>query len=735
MNNTSSKVDLQYLGDFDPVKKATELISAGKSAERIERERDWYINYMWFRGQPYVARNYETGKIAYIPPEDRVHAKSFNMLLPRVRTLIGNETFVPKFRARNAAAMGTEDQMRVRGVEDVANHVTRAARLNRQKRRADLYKHLFGLCWFKIGWDPTKGPIKAITGQVPCPTCNGTAVITGFDGQEAGCPICGAQGLLNDGMSPGQVEGIVGSAPEGEVSISVAPPWEIVCDTSADDIFDCRWLIHERTMDRALAFELFCVDTGLQLEDIPRGSKIGSDMANFMSGVDGRRVGNGQDTVTVRELWHMPTPSHQRGVHAVIVGGVVARGGPNPWEHGKLPFVPYRCYEDPGHFYPTSTCDALVPINAQYNEMMTKFTEFVDMGNIMRLLVEDSVGLTFDDVPGIVRFSHKPSKPEPKFLQSPGVPPDVYQWLDRANKGADELSAVSDVMRGQMQTAEPNAQYSAFIEQRTQTPLRMMYEDNQDSLTEVARLAVDTAKLMYKNGRLLRDVFGAGGNVVMREFRLEQAGSSSDVEIIPERDVGRSVASRRAEIIEANKAGVFQDPRLMKLMEYATDDEVYDDMVLDEQVAQLDVESVDRWDPASGAPAPMLMARMFEDHVVHIRVKRRALNRMRTTYGQDDPRCSLMEQNLLQHQAMALTEQQMVQQAQTEQAAQFGLANAQNPAMQPADVQAAAGGPVADGMVSPPPPGPPGTQPTLGDAAASVDQAAAQGGLNAAPVQ
>lgn len=701
-------IDWAYLGeDFSPLQEVARCEDAAKTAERTRAEIAWAINLKWAIGEPYYRQDPD-GHIEWVTPDDQRRYFHVNIIHPRVMTLIGNELYVPKFEARPKASGQAEDMMRARASADVVNHAVHVSEMYHELSKAHYLKHVCGQPWLEVGFDKEAGEIGPAYGSAPCPVCGGTGAVS-INPNVPGlvpCHNCGAQGVVLGRpdlapLPPGQVYQVIGEEPEGDVAVTCHPPWEILQDPD-HDAFKIRYLTHVKDIDKKVFFEQFAKDTNLTPDDIPDSVVGANHLFSRLPGWDRNSTGR-KGLVTLKRFFHLPTLKHPQGIYIVIAGeNVVVSAGKLPYAHRKIPFVPLRCHDIPGiKAYPKSTVDSIMAEACAINEMLTKMYERAEQSVQMRILAARGHAMDVGDVQGLYEFDYRPSTPEPKFWNDTGASPDAANMVDRLFNYADESSFSADVMRGQSSGSEDNARLMAYREQRAVVPLKRMLEDNAKSYAEIGRLLHDTIKLCYGPHRVIRSVYGAHGHYKYRAFGTTKLGTTSDFELIPTRDIGRTLASRRQEIMEASKSGVFASPEALKLSEFSTEVDIYGDKNLHENAALTENEEARSGRPM-GPPAK------YEGHDIHIPSHKAVLAELRVTLGKDHPSCFDLEQHIDMHEQLKVQEQMelqfMQQQAMMgmqEQASQFGTANAADASSQPSGavdaVQAAQSGVVTQG--------------------------------------
>ena len=682
----SPLIDRDYVGgETYLAPMLAERYTHARSGQRALIERAWRVNQAWFAGRPYYRVN-NKGELEWLKPQNRKDFVHIDVIHPRVLTLVGHMGYRPRFEAKHGAAADLGDFFRARAAADVANHASEASGFARAVREIQLLVHVFGHCWAKVGWDTESGPVGPVYGQVPCPQCQGNGAITGADGMPAPCFLCGAQALLpaTGAPEPGHVFDVVGEKPQGEVFVDCVPPWEVLPDPEAYSLHKVRWLIHQRDMSRTQAWMQFCQGTEINEQDLKQTSAASALDVTFglTAGDTSAYRPSKRDYVTVKEYFSLPTQKWNDGLHVVSIGEDIISAGRLPYAHGNLPYVAFRGHSQPGELYPRSTVDKLLPIAVAIDDHFSHIHARAMQSVVLKVLAERRHAFRLSNEPGVTEYDHKPGVPEPKIFDQGSHGQDVVTVLERLFAQADEVSFAAEILRG---TSPPNvesANHAAFLEERATNPLKSMLEDHADSYQSIGRLLIETVKLFYGDGRTIQ-LFGQMGHAEFREYKREQVGASHDVILTVSRDIGRSLSSRRAELYEAKKVGVLDDPRLMKLAEFSVDGDMRYERKAHESAALMENERA-RQGMEIGTP------RRHELHDVHLEAHGMLLTELRMTLGPDAPQCQQVEAHMDATEQIVAQEQVRTQMLQQQAAQSFGLANAAAPGQQPAQTAASA---------------------------------------------
>ena len=241
---------------------------------------------------------------------------------------------------------------------------------------------------------------------------------------------------------------------EGEVQVSVVPPFEIFPDRlDAEDFNEVRSLIHARAVSVAYIQEKFGVALkGRTLNGVLSYSEASAGKLSMQKhGVNFTDVENAEILI---ERYTRPSVDAPHGKLEIVAGGKLLYSDELPFVNGErnergFPFVKQDCLRLPGAFFGCSVIDRLIPVQRAYNAVRNRKHEFLNRLSMGVLTVEDG-SVDTDELseegllPGKVIVYRQGSKP-PEMLDCGNVPSDFKEEEEWLEKEFARISGVSDL--------------------------------------------------------------------------------------------------------------------------------------------------------------------------------------------------------------------------------------------------------------------------------------------------
>ncbi len=278
---------------------------------------------------------------------------------------------------------------------------------------AIFYSEIMGTAFYKIGWNDTKGRLLG--------TFNDTKVY------------------------------------EGDVEITVCPPYEIYPDTlTAHDFDELTSVIHARAYPVREIEKMYGIK--VESEDLTvLDSDVGTtDNSRFYGAVSGRIGQNAKkDHAVVIERYTCPTEDDPDGRLTIVVGSHLVFDGPLPYINGidgkrTFPFVKQISLKNPASFFGTSIIDRLIPVQRAYNAVKNRKHEFLNRISSGIMTVE-SGSVNTDDLeeeglaPGKIIVYRQGANP-PQVVTYGSLPEEFFKEEESLEKEFSAISGISDFM-------------------------------------------------------------------------------------------------------------------------------------------------------------------------------------------------------------------------------------------------------------------------------------------------
>ena len=489
--------------------------------ERRSIENSWVLNMNFLCGNQYC----DVSPIGGLTEEDPQFywqsRRVFNHIAPTIESRIAKlEKRKPELTVR--AFSDEEGDVKAAMVATgILRYVQDRVGFHELSARATMWSETCGSAFFKVGWDELSGR------QV------------GVD--EENNPVF-----------------------EGEVQVSVVPPFEIFPDRlDADDFDGVRSLIHARVVSVDYIMEKFGVALpGRQISGIMSYSE--SKTSRLPSEMLGMNFTNREDAEILIERYSRPTAEAPEGRLEIVAGGKLLYADVLPFVNGErnergFPFVKQDCLRLPGAFFGASVIERLIPVQRAYNAVRNRKHEFLNRLSMGVLTVEDG-SIDTEELseegllPGKVLVYRQGGKP-PELLDCGSVPnefKDEEEWLE---KEFAMISGVSDLSQNSTPTRVTSATGLQLLLSQDESRMTGTITSIDRALKEVGRQILRLYRQFAGSARLM-SLTGENKKTQLYYFNA----SSLDVNDLQfESKEVVTPAEKKATILHLYEAGLLTD--------------------------------------------------------------------------------------------------------------------------------------------------------------------------------
>lgn len=441
--------------------------------ERRAVENGWILNINFLSGNQYC----DVSPFGGVMEEDQQFywqsRRVFNHIAPTIDSRLAKlEKMKPELTVR-AFSDEDGDVKAAKLATGILKYVQDRIGLNELASRATMWSETCGCAFFKIDWDEQGGRQVAI--------------------DEENNPVY-----------------------EGEVQVSVVPPFEIFPDRlDAEDFDGIRSLIHARAVPVEYILERFGVAlkgqdmTGILSYSEPSSGKLPTQQL-------GMNFTNLKNAEILIERYTRPSLDAPQGKLEIVAGGKLLYSDVLPFVNGErngrgFPFVKQDCLRLPGAFFGSSVIDRLIPVQRAYNAVRNRKHEFLNRLSMGVLTVEDG-SVDTDELseegllPGKVLVYRQGGK-APEMLDCGSVPSefkDEEEWLE---KEFAMISGVSDLSQNSTPARVTSATGLQLLLSQDESRLTATVTSIERALKEVGRQILrlyrqfaGTARLMTLTG-------------------------------------------------------------------------------------------------------------------------------------------------------------------------------------------------------------------------------------------
>ncbi|MDD6994601.1 MAG: hypothetical protein SPH68_03555 [Candidatus Borkfalkiaceae bacterium] len=321
---------------------------------------------------------------------------------------------------------------------------------------------------------------------------------------------------------------------EGEVSVSVTPPYEIFPDRWDCDFSSVQSIIHAQAVDVEYVFSAFGKAVPPDPESEFAGVNFGAKNAAVFetpaaktTRVQDKKAGG---RVILLERYSLPTKEHPNGKLEIVAGETLLYEGELPYNNGMrgertFPFVKQDCLKQPARFFGTSIVDRLIPVQRAYNAVRNRKHEFLSRLSAGVVAVEDG-SVDVDELaeeglaPGKIVVYRQGSK-APEMMDFGSLPSDFKEEEEWLEKEFSVVSGVSDLSQSSTPTRVTSATGLQLLLSQDDSRMAATKENMREAMTEIARQTVRLYKQFAGNARLLC-VAGEGGKTQTYYFSAEE---------------------------------------------------------------------------------------------------------------------------------------------------------------------------------------------------------------------
>lgn len=502
----------------------------------LQRKRDRLVERMAFY------RGFHHGRPRFglfeqdLLPDDRVAFEVFNYIRPTVRTAAEkrlrawpNPSVVP--RSGDVASV-----VKARTTQRLARSLFQSNTISYEEvYQATLAAEIHGAGWLKVYWDPNLGS------GVPAP---------------------------------------------GGICTEYCSLLDVFPDPTARRLADCRYVFHRKIMPAGMAEDeypqdFFGEDTKGKFTQMGNRMVDGFTMTDDSENLALQFATEESQLVEVIEKWERPTNRYPNGRLIVFSGPTIIAYGLDAQGQPALPYdFPWVCIQGankiPGNLYPDGTVEDAISPQRSINEAASRMKEALKVmaappwlkpiqGEIMDDVFDD-VGATV--IPYIYPY-------EPKQIPSQGINPTLFEYVQSHKQALSDITAQSDVARGQTPPPGTSARSIAFQAELNDSINAVDNTIWKLACREIIHKCLSLIRDFWQEGRTLK-VLGPNNQVEAQVFLSEDFDFDAElvVEVTSQEPTSRAV--RMSEAMEMLQQGAYEDTpgaqRFRKLMAVDADD-------------------------------------------------------------------------------------------------------------------------------------------------------------------
>lgn len=360
-----------------------------------------------------------------------------------------------------------------------------------------------------------------------------------------------------------------GSVNEGDVSISLCPPFEIFPeDLAITDIDKQPSIMHAKVLTVAEIKRIW-------------GKEIEGGDVNVFS-FDNAQIAGGlgytatlpklvsekrENSVTVIEKYELPTAEHPNGRLIIVAGDALLHYGELPYINGEdgkrtYPFARQVCIDNLTNFFGTSVVERIIPVQRAYNAVKNRKHEYMNRLALGVLAVEDG-SVDTDSLedeglpPGKILVYRQGSNP-PVMMNTGQVPVEFAREEEKLLNEFVMISGVSEVTTySQVPSNLTSGVAISLLLEQDDARISLTADSLRDCSKRISKQIIRLYR-QYATVPRLKRITGENGEVEIAAFSSGNLGSE-DIIFDTINDIEDTLSARRAMIYDLLKLGLFSD--------------------------------------------------------------------------------------------------------------------------------------------------------------------------------
>lgn len=583
---------LPSTGEREAVRKASDLFEKDRR-QRIEFERDWYMNLAFYFGRQYVQWT------TPMNTSNGTYMKLFEPKAPPWRVRMVTNKIKPLMRKE--MAMLTK--------EDPVPYIIPASTDDDDLLAARAGENLFDFLWRNL---KAKRTLKR------------AAFWTALTGN----------GFCKDWYDPGATDA---GGEQGSIMFEHLTPFHLwVPDMDEEDIENQPHVHHVMTKDPRWIKDTYGVD--IQSDTNSGGGAVLEQ--KFLRALN-ITSSNEYDCVAVHETWFKPCSDWPDG--AIITWAQdqplnVTEGF--PFGHNEYPFTKFDNIQT-GRFYSESVIKDLIPLQKEYNRTRSQIIEAKNRMARPQLVAQkgsvDPNKMTTE--PGLIIF-YTPGYQPPVQMKMEPIPNYVIEELNRCAADMQDIAAQHEVSKGTNPPGVTAATAISYLQEQDETSLSNAISSIEEGVEKIGRHFLLHVQTFWDLPRMIQ-VEGYDGAFEAMEFKNADLKGNTDLNIQSGSAMPKSRAAKQAFIMQLGQLGWIPAQTALRYLDMAETGRLYEEL-------QKDVRQAQRENVKMMAGMPQ-QVNTWDEHLIHITTHND--DRKKQKFEQADPQVkALYEEHVNMHQ-------------------------------------------------------------------------------------
>lgn len=356
---------------------------------------------------------------------------------------------------------------------------------------------------------------------------------------------------------------------EGEVALSVCPPYEIFPDNNnATELDDCLSIIHAKCYDVRTIKSVWGVDVEPETLDImtlnTTSNLGGLGYTASINKIISQKVDN---SALVIERYEAPTEEFPNGRLVIIAGNKLLHIDELPYVNREdqkrgFPFIKQCAIRQPNSIWGASVIERVIPVQRAYNAVKNRKHEFLNRMSMGILTVEDG-SVDTDNLaeeglsPGKVLIYRQGATP-PNIMDCSAMPNNFDEEEEKLLSEFVQISGVSDILlTSSITTGNISGVALEILMEQENNRLVSTADEIKYAVVSIGEQILKLYKQFASGSRICK-IIGGDGSVEMFYWKKSDI-SADDVVLETSNEIGETLAQKRSMIFQLLQAGLLSD--------------------------------------------------------------------------------------------------------------------------------------------------------------------------------
>ncbi len=296
----------------------------------------------------------------------------------------------------------------------------------------------------------------------------------------------------------------------------------------------------------------------------------------------------------VKEYREIPSSKYEKGRRIIIANGVLLNPKDMDLPHKflirerKLGLIKYDYEKIPGRFWGKGRPADLIPLQKEYNKTRSQIIEIKNLMAKPKWAVPIGSGIKkthLTSEPGEVVY-YNPGVPKPEQLVPASLPAYILREPEMTRRDMQDVSGIHEVSKAQVPSGVRSGLAIQYLQEQDDTRLGPTIARFEEAEGECWNHVLSIVKENYKEPRLIR-IIGQNGQIEAFDFKGANISDGMDVIIQAGSAFPLNKVAKQQFVFTLWQNKIISDPRvIMKMLEFGTYEEIYEDFAVDEKNAQ-----------------------------------------------------------------------------------------------------------------------------------------------------